>query len=56
VRRCLGLQVLELLRRGGTPQYLIAVWVPTEACYDVAGSLRLYPKTAKLSNIWAQAK
>jgi hypothetical protein len=41
VRRCLGLQVLELLRRGGTPQYLIAVRVPTEARYDVAGSLGL---------------
>jgi hypothetical protein len=41
VRWCLGLQVLKLLRRGGTPQYLIAVRVPTEACYDVAGSLSL---------------
>jgi hypothetical protein len=41
VRRCLGLQVLELLRGGLAAEYLIAVRVPTEACYDVAGSLGL---------------
>jgi hypothetical protein len=40
VRWCLGLQVLELLRGGLAAEYLIAMRVPTEACYDVAGSLR----------------
>jgi hypothetical protein len=41
VRWCLGPQVLDLLRRGLAAEYLIAVRVPTEARYDVAGSLGL---------------
>jgi hypothetical protein len=41
VRRRLGPQVLYLLRRGGSPQYLVAVWVATEAPYHVAGGLGL---------------
>src|SRR5215212_1487467 len=41
VRRRLGPQVLKLLRRGGAPEYLVAVRVAPEACYDVAGSLGL---------------
>ena len=41
MRRRLGPQVLYLLRRGGSPQYLVAVWVATEAPYHVAGGLGL---------------
>ena len=41
MRRRLGPQVLELLRRGVAAEYLVAVRVATEACYDVAGSLGL---------------
>ena len=41
MRWCLGPQVLDLLRRGLAAEYLIAVRVPTEARYDVAGSLGL---------------
>ena len=39
MRWCLGPQVLELFGRGGTPQYLVAVWVAPEARYHVAGPL-----------------
>src|SRR5215211_8373165 len=38
VRRRLGPQVLELLRRGIATEYLVAVWVAPKARYDVAGS------------------
>ena len=38
MRRRLGPQVLQLLRRGGAPQYLVAVRVAPEARYDVAVS------------------
>ncbi len=38
MRRRLGPQVLELLRRGGATQYLVAVRVAPKAHYDVAGS------------------
>ena len=41
MRRRLGPQVLELLRRGGATQDLVAVRVAPEARYDVAGSSRL---------------
>ena len=41
MRRRLGPQVLHLLRRGGSPQYLVAVWVATEAPHHVAGGLGL---------------
>jgi hypothetical protein len=41
VRRCLGLEILKLLWCGLATEYLIAVRVPTEARYDVAGSLGL---------------
>ncbi len=41
VRRRLGPQVLELLRRGLAAQYLVTVRVATEARYDIAGSLGL---------------
>ncbi len=41
MRRRLGPQVLQLLRRGGSPQYLVAVRVATEAPYHVAGGLGL---------------
>src|SRR5687768_7155321 len=37
-RRCLGPQVLELLRRGGATQYLVAVRVAPKARDDAAGS------------------
>ena len=38
MRRRLGPQVLELLRRAVAAEYLVAVRVATEARYDVAGS------------------
>ena len=38
MRRRLGPQVLELLRRGGATQYLVAVRVAPKARYDAAGS------------------
>jgi hypothetical protein len=41
VRRRRGLQVPELLRRGVAAENLVAVWVATEARYEVAGSLGL---------------
>jgi hypothetical protein len=41
VRRCLGPQVLKLLRRRVAPEDLVAVRVTTEARYDVAASLGL---------------
>jgi hypothetical protein len=41
VRRRLGPQVLQLLRRGVAAEYLVAVRVATEGRYDVAGSLGL---------------
>ncbi len=41
MRRRLGPQVLELLRRGVASENLVAVRVVTEARYDVAGSLGL---------------
>ena len=39
--RRLGPQVLQLLRRGPAAEDLVAVRVPTEARYDLAGSLGL---------------
>ncbi len=41
MRRRLGPQVLELLRRALAAEYLVAVRVATEARYDVVGSLGL---------------
>ena len=37
MRRRLGPQVLELLRRGGATEYLVAVRVAPKARYDAAG-------------------
>ena len=41
MRRCLGPQILQLFRRGGVPQYLVAVRVAPKAHYDAAGCLGL---------------
>jgi hypothetical protein len=41
VGRRLGPQVLQLLRRGGTTEYLVAVRVAPKALYDATGSLGL---------------
>ena len=41
MRRRLGPQVLDLLRRGGATEYLVAVRVATEARYDIVCCLRL---------------
>jgi hypothetical protein len=41
VRRRLGPQVFQLLRRGGATEYLVAVRVAPEPLYDVPGSLGL---------------
>ena len=41
MRRRLGPQVLQLLRRGGTTEYLVAVRVAPKALYDATGSLGL---------------
>jgi hypothetical protein len=41
MRRRLGPQVLQLLQRRGSPQYLVAVRVATKAPYHVAGGLGL---------------
>ena len=41
MRRRLGPQVLEFLRRGVAAQYLVAVRVASEARYNVSGGLSL---------------